>query len=184
MDANIAFRWEKHRSTAESAVENTAESAAYSDKVNSRDVVKTNLERIRSRESENMTPAKLTPNRLNPEYEETANPGLESDNKPTAPAPLGQAKYDSSLYVGAATTDLWCSGPPSNISILAKGGGVDAEDGNTRVETIINAFGILHIITSRSSWASITPVSMMISSAAVGLDESSLDSHSLVGFPL
>jgi hypothetical protein len=48
----------------------------------------------------------------------------------------------------------------------------------------INALGISHVITSRSSVASITAVSMMLLSAAVGLAESSLDSHSLVGYPL
>ena len=101
-------------STAESAGENTAESAAYSDKVNSRDVVKSNSECTRCRETTNVTPAKLTPTRLDPEYEEIANHGSESDDTTTAPAPL--AKYGSSLCVGAATTDLWSPDTPSIIS--------------------------------------------------------------------
>jgi hypothetical protein len=40
------------------------------------------------------------------------------------------------------------------------------------------------VITSHLSVASITAVSMMLSSAAVGLAESSLVNHYLVGFPL
>jgi hypothetical protein len=48
----------------------------------------------------------------------------------------------------------------------------------------MNAFGISHVITLRPSCALITAVSIMLSSAAVGLAESSLDSQSMDGFPV
>jgi hypothetical protein len=48
----------------------------------------------------------------------------------------------------------------------------------------INAFGMSHVIVSLCSFASTTPVIMMLSSAAVRLAKSSPDNHSLVGFLL
>ena len=48
----------------------------------------------------------------------------------------------------------------------------------------MNAFGRLVLITSRSSFALIVAVMKMPSCNSVGLDVSSLDSQSRVGFPL
>ena len=137
MDANIAFGWEKQTGTAESTSHDTAESVASCDKVNSRDVVESNSGPAEILETTNMTPAKMTPARLDDAVVFACPSFSEEGDTTIAPAPL--AKYGSSLCVGVATTDSGSPDSPSMITGMRQKGDMDVEDNDGSNETISSA---------------------------------------------